>query len=64
MWTCGQKCVFLFQAVAELGVVVFNALDYGLKEDEERQLSPALENILDLMTSAGELVRNTTKTLI
>ena len=56
--------MFIFQAVAELGVVVFNALDYGLKEDEERQLSPALENILDLMTSAGELVRNTTKTLI
>ncbi|XP_023323232.1 protein spire homolog 1 isoform X2 [Eurytemora carolleeae] len=40
--------------VAELGVVIFNGLDYGLKLDEERQLSPALENIIDLMTSADE----------
>ena len=24
------------------------------KEDEERQLSPALENIIDMMTSSGE----------
>ena len=28
-------------------------LDFGLKEDEERQLSPALENIIDMMTSSG-----------
>ena len=45
---------YLFQTVAELGVVIFTALDFGLKEDEERQLSPALENVIDLMTSAGE----------
>ena len=44
----------MFQTVAELGVVIFNALDFGLKEDEERQLSPALENMIDLMTSAGK----------
>ena len=42
------------QTVAELGVVIFTALDYGLKDEEERQLSPALENVIDLMTSAGE----------
>ena len=41
------------QTVAELGVVIFTALDYGLKDEEERQLSPALENVIDLMTSAG-----------
>ena len=35
-------------------MVIFAALDYGLKEEEERQLSPALENVIDLMTSAGE----------
>ncbi len=35
-------------------MVIFTALDFGLKEDEERQLSPALENVIDLMTSAGE----------
>ena len=44
----------LFQTVAELGVVIFNALDFGLKDDEERQLSPALENMIDLITSAGK----------
>ena len=43
------------QTVAELGVVIFNALDFGLKEDEERQLSPALENMIDLMTSSGKI---------
>ena len=42
--------------MAELGVVIFTALDFGLKEDEERQLSPALENVIDLMTSAGEKI--------
>jgi spire-like protein len=41
------------QTVAELGLVVFNALDYGLKEEEERQLSPALENLIDIMTAVG-----------
>ena len=74
--------MLLLQTVAELGVVIFNALDFGLKvslnffhehwksvlhfiifsnyhllskqEDEERQLSPALENIIDMMTSSGE----------
>merc|ERR1719397_241256 len=42
------------KTVAELGLVIFTALDYGLKEEEERQLSPALENMIDLMTSADE----------
>ena len=36
--------------------MIFTALDYGLKEEEERQLSPALENMIDLMTSAGKPV--------
>ncbi len=44
---------WLLQTVAELGLVVFNALDYGLKEEEERQLSPALENLIDIMTAVG-----------
>ena len=48
--------LLLFQTVAELGVVIFTALDYGLKDEEERQLSPALENVIDLMTSAGKNV--------
>jgi hypothetical protein len=37
-------------------MVVFNALDFGLKEEEERQLSPALENLIDIMTAAGKLL--------
>ena len=49
-----SKTCLILQTVAELGVVIFTALDFGLKEDEERQLSPALENVIDLMTSAGE----------
>lgn len=49
-----QKIVSENKTVAELGVVIFNALDFGLKEDEERQLSPALENMIDLMTSSDE----------
>ena len=34
--------------------LILSYLDFGLKEDEERQLSPALENIIDMMTSSGE----------
>ena len=40
--------------VAELGVVLYRALDYGLGSDEERDLSPSLNNLIDRMTSAGE----------
>ena len=43
-----------FQAVAELAVVIYTALDFGLNDGEERNLSPGLENLLDLMTSIGE----------
>ena len=42
------------QIVYELGVVIFRALDYGMKSDEERQLSPSLEELIDSMTSSGE----------
>ena len=45
---------FLFQAITELGVVIYSALDFGLKEAEERQLTPGLETLLDLMTSLGK----------
>ena len=48
------KAISEKKTVAELGVVIFTALDFGLKDQEERQLSPALENILDLMTSADD----------
>ncbi|XP_037085098.1 protein spire homolog 1-like isoform X2 [Pollicipes pollicipes] len=43
--------------VYELGVVIFRALDYGMKADEERQLSPSLEGLIDAMTSSGRPFR-------
>ena len=46
-------CFLYFQAIAELGVVIYSALDFGLREAEERQLTPGLETLLDLMTSLG-----------
>ena len=45
-----------FQVISELGLVIYSALDFGLKENEERTLTPGLENLLDLMTSLGECV--------
>ena len=44
----------IFQAITELGVVIYSALDFGLREAEERQLTPGLETLLDLMTSLGK----------
>ncbi|XP_042893935.1 protein spire-like isoform X2 [Penaeus japonicus] len=38
--------------VSELGVVLYRALDYSLTSDEERDLSPSLNHLIDLMTSA------------
>ncbi|XP_066937486.1 protein spire homolog 1 isoform X6 [Macrobrachium rosenbergii] len=38
--------------VSELGVILYRALDYGLGSDEERDLSPSLNHLIDLMTSA------------
>ena len=46
--------IFLLQAVAELGFVIYTSLDFGLNDGEERQLSPGIENLLDLMTSLGK----------
>lgn len=31
--------------------MIYKALDYGLKEHEERELSPPLEQLIDLMTN-------------
>lgn len=40
--------------IESLGIMIYKALDYGLKENEERELSPPLENIIDLMTNVAE----------
>ena len=45
--------IFLLQVVHELALVMYDALDTGLKEDEERTLSPGLENLLGHMIAAG-----------
>ena len=42
------------ELVESLGVVLFQALDYGLSEEEEHQLSPPLESLIDRMTGAGD----------
>ncbi|XP_019715248.1 protein spire homolog 1-like, partial [Hippocampus comes] len=39
------------QVIDSLGVMIYKALDYGLKENEERELSPPLERLIDLMTN-------------
>ena len=38
--------------VQSLGVVVFQALDYGLSDTEEQKLSPALEQLIEQMTGS------------
>ena len=45
------------QLVSELGVLLYRALDFSLASDEERDLSPSLNHLIDLMTSAGELLQ-------
>ncbi|XP_026139144.1 protein spire homolog 1 isoform X2 [Carassius auratus] len=42
------------QVLESLGVLIYKALDYGLKENEERELSPPLEQLIDLMTNVTE----------
>ncbi|KAK7874016.1 hypothetical protein R5R35_013423 [Gryllus longicercus] len=47
--TCEAK------VVVELGTVLYRALDFGLGEQDERHLSPDLERLIELMTSADEV---------
>ncbi|XP_024123725.1 protein spire homolog 1 [Oryzias melastigma] len=39
------------EVIESLGIMIYKALDYGLKENEERELSPPLEQLIDLMTN-------------
>ncbi|MEQ2179653.1 Protein spire 1, partial [Goodea atripinnis] len=41
--------------IDSLGVMIYKALDYGLKENEERELSPPLERLIDMMTNTKEM---------
>ncbi|KAI7806145.1 protein spire homolog 1 isoform X1 [Triplophysa rosa] len=42
------------QVIESLGIMIYKALDYGLKDSEERELSPPLEQLIDLMTNVLE----------
>ncbi|XP_061677368.1 protein spire homolog 1 isoform X3 [Syngnathoides biaculeatus] len=42
------------EVIDSLGVMIYKALDYGLKVNEERELSPPLERLIDLMTNTQE----------
>ncbi|KAJ7400218.1 Protein spire 1 [Pitangus sulphuratus] len=42
------------KVIESLGIIIYKALDYGLKDNEERELSPPLEQLIDYMTNATE----------
>lgn len=42
----------MLQLVCGLGWMLFEALDYGCKREEQNLLSPDLEQMIDVMTSA------------
>uniref|UniRef100_A0A8D0B9H1 Spire type actin nucleation factor 1 n=2 Tax=Salvator merianae TaxID=96440 RepID=A0A8D0B9H1_SALMN len=43
------------EIIESLGIIIYKALDYGLKENEERELSPPLEQLIDHMTNTTEV---------
>uniref|UniRef100_A0A0K8SDD1 KIND domain-containing protein n=1 Tax=Lygus hesperus TaxID=30085 RepID=A0A0K8SDD1_LYGHE len=42
------------EVIQGLGITLYNALDFGLDADEERQLSPELERLIQDLTSSNE----------
>ncbi|KAM6277370.1 protein spire homolog 1 isoform 3-T3 [Spheniscus humboldti] len=42
------------EVIESLGITIYKALDYGLKDNEERELSPPLEQLIDHMTNTTE----------
>ncbi|XP_073487406.1 protein spire homolog 1 isoform X2 [Aquarana catesbeiana] len=42
------------EVIVSLGIIIYKALDYGLKDNEERELSPPLERLIDNMTNIDE----------
>ncbi|XP_066530368.1 protein spire homolog 1 isoform X2 [Hoplias malabaricus] len=47
------------EVIESLGIMIYKALDYGLKENEERELSPPLEQLIDLMTNMADTETDT-----
>lgn len=48
----GTGTAISLQMVQSLGFAIYRALDWGLDENEERELSPQLEQLIDLMTNS------------
>lgn len=48
----GTKDMCSLQMVQSLGFAIYRALDWGLDENEERELSPQLEHLIDLMVNS------------
>ncbi|KAI4497209.1 hypothetical protein M0802_007693 [Mischocyttarus mexicanus] len=50
------KCSIVSErkAVYYLGTIIFKALDFGSKKEEERTLPPALEKLITLMTNSEQ----------
>ncbi|XP_056438214.1 protein spire homolog 1 isoform X9 [Gadus chalcogrammus] len=44
----------LLEVIESLGLMIYKALDYGLKDSEERELSAPLEQLIDLMTKVTD----------
>uniref|UniRef100_A0A8B9HR85 Spire-type actin nucleation factor 1b n=1 Tax=Astyanax mexicanus TaxID=7994 RepID=A0A8B9HR85_ASTMX len=53
VWIHQNGTVRLQPVIESLGIMIYKALDYGLKENEERELSPPLEKLIDLMTNTA-----------
>ncbi|CAM4587525.1 unnamed protein product [Lepidochelys kempii] len=49
--TSGHSHCTETEIIESLGIIIYKALDYGLKENEERELSPPLEQLIDHMTN-------------
>uniref|UniRef100_A0A9J7Y0E6 Spire-type actin nucleation factor 1a n=1 Tax=Cyprinus carpio carpio TaxID=630221 RepID=A0A9J7Y0E6_CYPCA len=49
-----EKYLSFNTIIESLGIMIYKALDYGLKEHEERELSPPLEQLIDLMTNMAD----------
>ena len=43
------------EVVADVGMVIYAALDFGVAEDEQRVLSEELESIINLMVSSDDV---------
>ncbi|KAL0961708.1 hypothetical protein UPYG_G00330660 [Umbra pygmaea] len=46
------------EVMESLGIMIYKALDYGLKDSEERELSPPLEQMIDTMTNMEDYLKD------